>query len=898
MRKIVLGFLLFVSAVASAQVKNLSFSNGYVGNTDFKVKKSITEGSNYIDVTYTFEGTQVSTQKINGKTYQVLNMSGASLLSKKSDPEMPYFYDVLAIGTTSNVKVSVKNSSYKEYGSILVQPSAGVYVSNQKQPSIKESSVYKSNSFYPSVISELTETTTFRGVPMATVRVFPMSINPVTKKLRCYSSITYRIQYTASSGKINLPKSMFDIAKAKVSNPAAIDKRCVANSKLKAATLKDSTPEKILIFTATKYLPAVNRFVKWKSQQGFNCKVFSASSFSASSIKSKLQTEYKSYGVPSYLIFFGDNDDVQAITFSIHHSRTDFSSPVTFVTDQLYANSEYIISGSNVTTCDWTNASASVPDYTPNIISGRISVSSLDEANTVVDKIIKYEQNPPTRSAFYKNAVHGAYYEDNDDNENGIGDNGFVDASESILKTVQANSDVTVARYLTVNNSRTYLPTDSYIPDEYRKSWNKWLTFQDAGKQILSKINQGINYLLYSGHGSSTGYNYIKIETSTVKQMNNGDELPFFFGGIACQTGMFGEPICFTEALLRKKNGGAIGAIGNSQYGWTRSSSERTVDLFRSIYENKDTEIGKAMLATQYNNLYNGGHDDYPYKIHICLTAHLFGDPTLSLYTQEPICIDPDITTSENMVLVNADAGDVGNFKVTLTSQLDPTDASKMKVAYGNNVKFNNVNYPYLVTIQKNNYNTFVGSGVNYIQNQTFNKDANIVGDYIYVGSNVKSLATAGPVSYTAGNVNLVAESKVYLKKGFKAKAANTSSKLSIKAKSRACNYKGIYSSNGVKSAFIDYNYIESDEENDMLDDSQLTNAFDLYPNPSDGIFNVSFGEEVVTVSVYDMMGKVVRYYSEVSGDLEIDLTDEANGIYNVVMDSEKHHLVKKVVKQ
>ncbi len=160
-------------------------------------------------------------------------------------------------------------------------------------------------------------------------------------------------------------------------------------------------------------------------------------------------------------------------------------------------------------------------------------------------------------------------------------------------------------------------------------------------------------------------------------------------------------------------------------------------------------------------------------------------------------------------------------------------------------------------------------------------------GDYIFKSSSI-SENNKVPAN---GNVSFVANNSVRLMKGFKvtkggkfiAKRQNSTFLQQTEVHIPNCG-SGNTSSKGTSF--------------ELEDGDEVIDAFDLYPNPSDGIFNVSFGEEVVTVSVYDMMGKVVRYYSEVSGDLEIDLTNEANGIYNVVMDSEKHHLVKKVVKQ
>jgi hypothetical protein len=70
----------------------------------------------------------------------------------------------------------------------------------------------------------------------------------------------------------------------------------------------------------------------------------------------------------------------------------------------------------------------------------------------------------------------------------------------------------------------------------------------------------------------------------------------------------------------------------------------------------------------------------------------------------------------------------------------------------------------------------------------------------------------------------------------------------------------------------------------------------DIYPNPSNGVYTISYALEKQTqlqIAVLDLMGRQVteeRQLSTLSGNERIDLSKEAEGVYmlRVVMDSKR----------
>ena len=156
------------------------------------------------------------------------------------------------------------------------------------------------------------------------------------------------------------------------------------------------------------------------------------------------------------------------------------------------------------------------------------------------------------------------------------------------------------------------------------------------------------------------------------------------------------------------------------------------------------------------------------------------------------------------------------------------------------------------------------------------NKNISFSGWNLYSKSNI-----------TKSNVHLVANNSVKLQKGFK-----------CSSDSKFLSFIYLCSNNSLKSVIApelieDYQpltiYVDTE------DDISIVN---IYPNPSPDVFYVNLGDEKATVAVFDMKGRCIRTYTDAVGTLEINLTEQNNGIYNVVVDTKSHHVTKKIIKE
>ena len=91
----------------------------------------------------------------------------------------------------------------------------------------------------------------------------------------------------------------------------------------------------------------------------------------------------------------------------------------------------------------------------------------------------------------------------------------------------------------------------------------------------------------------------------------------------------------------------------------------------------------------------------------------------------------------------------------------------------------------------------------------------------------------------------------------------------------------------------------------DLVGVNELSNnlKFNIYPNPSNGLYNYSYlGEEDLTIELFDVHGKVIysNFISKntTAKDGVINIEKYANGIYMILLTTEGSRLTKKMIKQ
>ena len=76
---------------------------------------------------------------------------------------------------------------------------------------------------------------------------------------------------------------------------------------------------------------------------------------------------------------------------------------------------------------------------------------------------------------------------------------------------------------------------------------------------------------------------------------------------------------------------------------------------------------------------------------------------------------------------------------------------------------------------------------------------------------------------------------------------------------------------------------------------NELNNDFEIYPNPSTGVYHLQFGEELnnAEITITDISGKII-YQNTINGI--IDISDNADGIYFLTIKSENKVFNSKLI--
>ncbi|MDE2721966.1 MAG: C25 family cysteine peptidase, partial [Gemmatimonadota bacterium] len=177
-----------------------------------------------------------------------------------------------------------------------------------------------------------------------------------------------------------------------------------------------------------------------------------------------------------------------------------------------------------------------------DVFVGRFSVRRASQANTVVQKVIAYDETP---SAQWRNRIllmanwdpQGGTYK-------------FIAPSDTLA---------TITHAIGLENFKVYHDADT--PPEPNAS----------SREVIRQINEGRLIVNFMGHGSASSMSKFIAGTfqrgafDYMSQIRNRERLPLFIG-MSCLNGLYWDPriISLAEEMTNKPNGGAIAYISAS----------------------------------------------------------------------------------------------------------------------------------------------------------------------------------------------------------------------------------------------------------------------------------------------------------------------------------------------
>ncbi len=593
----------------------------------------------------------------DGKTaYLRLSAPTASRFGGSGAPQLPAFSQYVVLPRDAQVSVEVNEGKGITYPGILVWP-------NQYSPDDNEDSkppefviderLYGQDAFYPAQLASMTEFE-FCGARMALVQVALARTNPVRRLCTLYPAVQVAVTFK-DDGK---DWSIGDyLAAGDLSSDTG---RLLGVTALNYPVLERSPAllerdrvfswfYDLLIISDRAYETQAEQLAEHKRARGIATRVHYTDVIGGTT--GEIQTFIRgqhTFRRISYVILFGDAENIPPHYVTRHPTG---QSPNRMGTDLYYAT----MGGAG--------------DLVPDIAIGRLPVNSAVQAQLAVDKIIAYENSPPsgaTHADFYTRTALAAYFQDNNDDT--YADRGFAQTIEEIFGFFAGAGYAPERAYATNSVDPRYWNDGTAIPAHLRMPGFPW---DGDAADISAMLNTGSFLLAHRDHGDSGGWSHPAYTTAHIAALANGDLLPVVFS-INCQTGWFDRETdeegagttgeCFSEQFLLKSGGGAVGVFGASRNSPSWPNNDLLLGMLDCVWPDMipgyptaaDAEAAALAGSRRLGWMLNYGKlrvlDQWPTELDATpnldnIRVHqrefeiynLLGDPTLRIRTRAPL---------------------------------------------------------------------------------------------------------------------------------------------------------------------------------------------------------------------------------------------------------------------
>ena len=320
-------------------------------------------------------------------------------------------------------------------------------------------------------------------------------------------------------------------------------------------------------------------------------------------IKQVYTTNSSSSGKLKYVCFFGDGsyDFKDRISGNnnivpVFESVQSFNLATSYVTDDYFVMLD-------------PNEGLMLTSDTIDVATGRVPVSSIQQASEVVDKILSYYQ----KNAFgdWRNTIT-LLADDIDEN----GEQTLQLGMERIADSIKKNQPI-------FNVNKIYA-------DAYKQETSSGgERYPQVNLALTNAIEKGTLVMDYFGHGGEDGFASERIlEVPQIQAFNNAKTLPLFIT-VTCEFSRFDNPLRTTagELTFWNKNGGAASLITTTREVFISTGQNFNERLVKILLEfnNEDLTISESLMTAK-----NGFTSFQKFFI------YFLGDPAMKLAIPKP----------------------------------------------------------------------------------------------------------------------------------------------------------------------------------------------------------------------------------------------------------------------
>ena len=543
---------------------------------------------------------------ISGKDMASMLVAGA--------PDLPMYPISMIIGNTAEMKVSVVESSYVDFENIEVAPSKGNFSReiNPENVPYTYGDVYQQDDFYPAQPAALDNPYILRDFRGQNLMVYPYAYNPVTKTLRVYTELRLAVKKVSDNGlnqKVATRRSNVVSPEMK----ASYERRFINFPKNERYKFVEDEGE-MLVICADQYKTAVEKLVEWKNISGRpTTMALTSETGTLDNMKSYISDFYNAHPNLAFILLVGEYVDLPP-----------YEIVVTIDGLQYYTRSDNYY------------GRLDGEDNYEEVLVGRLSVESLEDAQNQVNRIIYYERDIKEDATWLSRGI-------------GMGSTeGYGHFGEKDYQHIDFIRD-TLLNYTYTEISQRYKGVNGYEP---------------TAADYTADFNKGVGIANYCNHGEELKWVMGNFDTQCVHNLTNDYMLPFIWTS-SCRNGQFDVEECFAESWMRAMNpntGAPVGAIGG-MFSWISQpwqppmyGQDEMVAILTEWRGNYHNTLGGASLNGNMYILDMSPED----RGNTHNTWFLFGDPSMMVRTQAPEKMDVYCSSSYLMVgmtsyTVNAD---------------------------------------------------------------------------------------------------------------------------------------------------------------------------------------------------------------------------------------------------
>ncbi len=527
-----------------------------------------------------FSSFEKNAVKIDGKEFNHITLGKEGLILEEGMPQLPFVGRSIIIPDYAKMNISVVESDYTDY-QIAVAPSKGSLLRNVNPEDIPYTfgDIYNQNQFYPSNIATLGDPYIMRDYRGITVGFSPVQYNAHTNTLRVYHHVVVKVVNTGIDTQNVLNRTRNSINKEFKSVYAS---HFLNFNRIQSRYVPIEEEGTILVITHPNFLTAIQPYVNWKRQKGYQTELVTTETAGTSStaIKTYIQNYYTANPNLAYIQLVGDAAQIPTLTYAGGGS-----------------DPSYVMLAGN--------------DNYPELFIGRFSAETVAHVETQVERTIWYE-----RDIF---EIDGEWIKKgtciaSNEGGGGQGDMGESDiAHQNLIRT-----DLLNYGYTSVDQA--YAPSIT-------------------AATLLSNFNQGRGFVNYTGHGDVTYWVTSNFSNTHVNQLTNEGKLPFIVS-VACVNGNFTSTTCFGEAWLRATNnttgaptGAMVAYMSTINQPWNEPMRGQDVITDLMVAQEKFSIgglyfNGSSAMLDAYNNNAN--------SVNTMKTWIIFGDASLIVRNDTP----------------------------------------------------------------------------------------------------------------------------------------------------------------------------------------------------------------------------------------------------------------------